>query len=161
MGLWMILFLLSKIPELIDTVFIVLRKKQLMFLHWYHHVTVLLYCWHAYSQKTGSGIIFLTMNYAVHAVMYTYYGLSAAKMMPKWFPAQIITLMQIVQMIVGTHACLLSSYMLYNKRKCDISYENNYAAVAMYASYLYLFVDFALKRYSKKPVPKNASKKIE
>ena len=45
-GFWVMLFIFSKLPELIDTVFIVLRKRQLIFLHWYHHVTVLLFCWH-------------------------------------------------------------------------------------------------------------------
>ncbi len=44
-----------KIPELIDTVFIVLRKKPLIFLHWYHHVTVVLYCWHSFAQRSSAG----------------------------------------------------------------------------------------------------------
>jgi len=34
-GLWVQLFILSKIPELIDTFFIVQRKRPLIFLHWY------------------------------------------------------------------------------------------------------------------------------
>lgn len=40
------MFVFSKVPELGDTVFIILRKRPLIFLHWYHHVTVLLYTWH-------------------------------------------------------------------------------------------------------------------
>ena len=54
-GLAVQLFIISKIPELIDTVFIVLRKKPLIFLHWYHHVTVLLYCWNAYVTESAAG----------------------------------------------------------------------------------------------------------
>lgn len=54
-GLAVQLFIISKIPELIDTVFIVLRKKPLIFLHWYHHVTVLLYCWNSYVTQSGAG----------------------------------------------------------------------------------------------------------
>ncbi|KAF2898695.1 hypothetical protein ILUMI_07480, partial [Ignelater luminosus] len=51
---WTYMFILSKLPELGDTVFIVLRKQPLIFLHWYHHITVLLYCWYSYSEKAAS-----------------------------------------------------------------------------------------------------------
>jgi hypothetical protein len=44
-GFAVMVFAFSKIPELIDTVFIVLRKQSLILLHWYHHITVLLFCW--------------------------------------------------------------------------------------------------------------------
>uniref|UniRef100_A0A914R0T5 Elongation of very long chain fatty acids protein n=1 Tax=Parascaris equorum TaxID=6256 RepID=A0A914R0T5_PAREQ len=37
------------VMEFGDTAFIVLRKRPLLFLHWYHHVTVLVYTWHAYK----------------------------------------------------------------------------------------------------------------
>ena len=33
-GFWSSLFVLSKVPELGDTIFIILRKQQLRFLHW-------------------------------------------------------------------------------------------------------------------------------
>lgn len=55
-----------QIPELGDTIFVVLRKKPLIFLHWYHHVTVLLYCWHSYYEQTTYGLYFISMNYTVH-----------------------------------------------------------------------------------------------
>lgn len=54
-GLAVQLFIISKIPELFDTIFIVLRKKPLIFLHWYHHVTVLLYCWNSYVTESAAG----------------------------------------------------------------------------------------------------------
>lgn len=57
----------------VDTVFLVLRKREVIFLHWFHHVTVLLYCWHAYHHSVAAGLWFATMNYSVHSIMYLYY----------------------------------------------------------------------------------------
>jgi hypothetical protein len=146
-GLWVMLFCASKIPELLDTVFIVLRKKPLIFLHWYHHVTVLLFCWDAYSSLTASGLYFVAMNYTVHAVMYTYYFGQALRVVPKWFPAYIITIMQILQMIVGTIVCAATWYYKFQPQGCFLTESNMMAGAVMYASYLALFVQFALKRF--------------
>ena len=62
-GLWVGLFIFSKIPELLDTAFLVLQQKRVIFLHWFHHCTVMLYCWHAYHNKVAPGLWFATMNY--------------------------------------------------------------------------------------------------
>lgn len=152
-GFAVMLFILSKIPELVDTIFIVLRKKPLIFLHWYHHVTVLLYCWNAYVTSSAAGIWFVAMNYSVHAVMYFYYFLQAAKLMPKWFPSWIITIMQISQMMVGTGivcACFYFHFYggaIYKVGECNNEPSNLVAGGIIYASYLYLFCEFAVKRF--------------
>ena len=80
--------------ELLDTFFIVIHKKKLMFLHWYHHVTVLLYCWHCFSNSPAIGIVFVAMNFGVHALMYGYYFLMAIRMKPSWFNPISITFLQ-------------------------------------------------------------------
>ena len=104
------------IRELLDTLFIVIHKKPLIFLHWYHHVTVLLYCWHSYVTKSPAGLFFVVMNYSVHASMYGYYFLMAMKLKPKWFNPIIITCFQISQMIVGVSFtwCNLHLFVLMN-----------------------------------------------
>jgi elongation of very long chain fatty acids protein 6 len=147
------MFCLSKIPELIDTVFIVLRKKPLIFLHWYHHVTVLAFCWNSYVTESGAGHYFASMNYTVHAVMYFYYYLQAIKAVPKNFPSWIITILQISQMIAGTGiVCASIYYYRYGGKKyapgeCNNNESNLIAGGIIYASYLYLFVEFAVKRF--------------
>ena len=74
--------------------------KPVRFLQCYHHITVLLYCWNSYVTESAAGLYFVAMNYSVHAIMYFYFFAMTAKIVPKWFPAQIITFFQISQMIV-------------------------------------------------------------
>ena len=40
--IWINLFLVSKIPELMDTIFIILRGRSLIFLQWYHHLATMI-----------------------------------------------------------------------------------------------------------------------
>jgi len=160
-GLWMQLFALSKFPELFDTVFIVVHKKPLIFLHWYHHISVLAYCWYSYVHKFPTGIIFCAMNYAVHAIMYFYYFLMAIKCKPKWFNSIYITVAQISQMVVGVIVTIMGVIIppIYGK-DCFLKKENNIAGMIMYGSYLLLFLQFFFKRYaSVKKVKEGKSKK--
>lgn len=157
-GLWTALFILSKLPELIDTVFIVLRKRKLLFLHWYHHVTVLLFCWHAYATEAASGLYFVAMNYSVHAIMYAYYCAGAFDAVPKGFPSWIITIGQISQMVVGTTVCVSAWYFYSQGVTCHNEYNNLVAGALMYGSYLYLFMEFAYNRFLKPKAKANKKK---
>eukprot|EP01062_Namystynia_karyoxenos_P032540 TRINITY_DN24008_c0_g1_i1.p1 TRINITY_DN24008_c0_g1~~TRINITY_DN24008_c0_g1_i1.p1 ORF type:complete len:367 (+),score=125.31 TRINITY_DN24008_c0_g1_i1:79-1101(+) len=147
-GLWVQLFIYSKLPELLDTVFIVLHKKDLSFLHWYHHVTVLLYCWHSYVTEAGAGLWFIAMNYSVHAVMYAYFAAAALRLLPPGFPASVITAAQLAQMFVGSFVCAASCYyVLWGTEPCHNDRGNLMWGSIMYLSYFYLFAEFAVKRY--------------
>ena len=148
-GLWVQLFIFSKIPELFDTFFIIARKKPLLFLHWYHHITVLLFCWHSYATEASTGLFFVAMNYSVHAIMYGYYYLMSIDSRPRWLNPAFITTCQISQMVVGTALCVLSYGFLRDieKDNCSVRTENVVAGGLMYGSYLYLFCEFAVKRF--------------
>jgi len=95
------MFVLSKVPELGDTVFIVLRKQPLIFLHWYHHVTVLIYCWYSFSEYTAPARWFVVMNFIVHSIIYSYYALRAMRFRPPKAVAMLITSLQLLQMVWG------------------------------------------------------------
>ncbi|KAJ9458929.1 putative fatty acid elongation protein 3 [Diplonema papillatum] len=150
-GLWVQLFIFSKVPELIDTLFIVLRKRKLIVLHWYHHVTVLLYCWHSYATESGAGLWFVAMNYTVHALMYAYFAFSTLRLVPKWFPPSIITVMQIAQMFIGMFVCGMSIFYTAKRFGTDNPCSNDTANLVygalMYFSYLILFLRFAFSKY--------------
>ncbi|XP_005090244.1 elongation of very long chain fatty acids protein 5 [Aplysia californica] len=98
------LYWITKVIELGDTVFMVLRhrQRQISFLHVYHHASMLLlsdlsrlyYPWPSIST-------FLAINSFIHVVLYLYYGLTAVNPdnPPKW--KKQMTQIQILQFIIG------------------------------------------------------------
>ena len=162
-GLWAFLFCFSKLPELIDTYFIVLRKQKLIFLHWYHHVTVFIYCWYHFAVQLHPCQWFITLNYAVHAIMYSYYAIRASgRLRPPIWVNMVITVLQILQMIFGVSINLF----IYTKMSadstwyCDGTVETSFSYVywsfAMYFSYFVLFAHFFWSSYfCKSPTSKS------
>ncbi|XP_058506980.1 elongation of very long chain fatty acids protein 6-like [Solea solea] len=143
---WAYAFVLSKAPELGDTAFIVLRKQKLLFLHWYHHITVLLYSWYSYKDMVAGGGWFMTMNYTVHALMYSYYTARAAGLrVPRPF-AVVITSAQMAQMAMGLTVCGLV-YGWMPQGDCPSHMDNVRWAALMYLSYLLLFSNFFYHAY--------------
>lgn len=142
-GFFVALFILSKIPELLDTVFLVLQKKQVIFLHWFHHTTVMLFCWHAMVSHIASGLWFATMNFVVHAIMYSYYffmALSPATRKIVKPAAMSITSLQLAQMVMGMIVCVATRYyMITSDEKCWADNANNKLGLLMYTSYFILF----------------------
>merc|ERR1712107_636026 len=78
-GFFVALFVYSKISELVDTVLLLLAGKPVIALQWWHHSTVLLYCWHSYSVRIATGAWFACMNYSVHSIMYGYFAVMGTK----------------------------------------------------------------------------------
>lgn len=146
-GFWTWMFVLSKLPELGDTLFIVLRKQPLIFLHWYHHITVLLYSWFSYSEYTASARWFIVMNYFVHSVMYSYYALRAMGYSPPRQIAMVITTLQLAQMVIGCTINVWAHNFVTVDSECHISQMNIKLSLAMYFSYFVLFARFFYKAY--------------
>jgi len=145
-GLWVTFFVFSKFAELIDTLFLILRKRKVGFLHWIHHASVLLYCWHAFMWEMPTGIYFAAMNYSVHTIMYFYYFLAAVIQRPlSW--GIYVTVLQILQMMAGILINVAHLVFFAQSAHCDGHLPNLAAAMLMYGLYLYLFVEFMVKRY--------------
>lgn len=145
---WSSLFALSKIVELGDTVFIVLRKQPLIFLHWYHHITVIYFTWYSYALLMGTSRWYIVMNYFVHSWMYSYYALKAMGIKPPRFIAMMITTMQLVQMVVGFFVTGAAYYYITNgEKECHATTFNAVCGLLMYFSYFVLFAMYFYKTY--------------
>merc|ERR1719203_2012495 len=161
-GFWVMLFIYSKIPELVDTLFLVLKRRPVILLHWFHHCTVLMFCWHAYSRgsKAGPGLWFATMNYCVHAIMYSYYAAMAArlgKMLTAIAP--FITALQILQMLGGMIVVVTAGRRLLEDGKCAADPANMKLGFAMYCSYFILFFMLFWNKYVNCPCTDKAGTK--
>jgi elongation of very long chain fatty acids protein 6 len=147
-GLWVMLFTVSKLFELFDTALLVLEGKPLIFLHWYHHATVLMYTWFSYC-AINPGLYFIAMNYTVHAFMYSYFFLTACfpkKTVQKYVNPNFITTIQISQMFVGVAISCFAYYYSQTDKSCGVSKKMLPWCAAMYSTYLYLFLEFFIKK---------------
>ncbi|XP_078487653.1 very long chain fatty acid elongase 6-like [Ciona intestinalis] len=146
---WCAAFLYSKFFEYVDTLFIIFRKQNLIFLHWYHHLTVALFCWSCYDGKNAGGAVFMSFNCFIHAMMYTYYAIRAAGVKLPRFVSVVITGSQIIQMVIG---CLTMYGLIIwrSESSCRTTDQHLLSGVLMYASYLVLFIHFFYNAYMKK-----------
>jgi len=149
---WMIMFTWSKVFELVDTVFIVLRKQKLIFLHWYHHIVTMMFCFYLFSSGVHGPVRwFTTMNFAIHTVMYGYYSIKAFQLfrVPS-IVSQVITTSQILQMIMGfVISVILMIMQVTHPGKCDYPLDSNILGLIIYTSFLVLFVNFFIQTYIK------------
>jgi len=95
------LFYLSKFYEVIDTCIILAKGRKSSFLQTYHHAGAMLCMWAGIRYMSPPIWMFVLVNSGIHAVMYTFYLLSALGIrVPKWFK-QSLTTLQITQFVVG------------------------------------------------------------
>ncbi|XP_012683259.2 ELOVL fatty acid elongase 8a [Clupea harengus] len=140
-------FYFSKVIELSDTVFFILRKKnsQLTFLHVYHHCTMI-FNWWAGVKYVAGGQSFLIglINCLVHVVMYLYYGLAACgpHMHPYLWWKRYLTSLQLIQFFIVT---LHTTYNLF--ADCNFPDYMNMVVVAYALSLIALFSNFYYQSY--------------
>jgi len=147
-GLFILFFVLSKLAELVDTVLLLLSGKPVILLHWWHHTTVMLYCWHSYSTRISTGIWFAAMNYFVHSIMYGYFAATQTSIRKKVFPyAMYITLLQLVQMLVGMFITIRAVLYQVDGQECHVNKTNSVLGLTMYFSYFVLFGKLFVDHY--------------
>jgi elongation of very long chain fatty acids protein 6 len=158
---WSWLLLMSKVVELGDTAFVVLRKQHLLFLHWYHHVTTLLSWWVMYEAYEPNQLWYIVMNSFVHSVMYSYYALRAMGVRVPRNCAMAITFLQLLQMVFGIIVNVYAWNLMYiqgNEAACPHrGFFGLKVSFGIYVTYFFLFAHFFYTSYFKKSGRKGAS----
>ncbi|ORX46479.1 GNS1/SUR4 membrane protein [Hesseltinella vesiculosa] len=146
---------LVKYWELLDTCFLVAKKKKLEFLHYYHHSLTMVLCYTQLIGKSTVSWVPIVLNLSVHVLMYYYYFRTAAGAKIWW--KKYLTTMQITQFIIDLCACYFCTYTYFaytnwpwlpNMGTCAGTEGTALFGCALLSSYLVLFINFYSKTYN-------------
>eukprot|EP00802_Teleaulax_amphioxeia_P020240 Tamp_20513.p1 GENE.Tamp_20513~~Tamp_20513.p1 ORF type:complete len:327 (+),score=62.89 Tamp_20513:146-982(+) len=152
---WSYIYYLSKYIEFIDTLFKVLKRKPLDFLHTYHHAVVALMCWNWMTFSQSLQTMGLMFNALVHVFMYFYFALTVY-MPPPWWK-KFITTGQIIQ-FQSSFVLALPFFYIHIK---EVYVEGSpgcegagsvYLNAAFNLSLLALFISFKKRTYANAPI---------
>jgi hypothetical protein len=143
-------YFVSKLIDLMDTIFFSLRKKdnQITFLHIYHHFIMAFGAWLAgwFRFNVKPIKLFMLINSFIHTIMYSYYTLSTLgqKVQKYLWWKRYLTQLQLVQFAI---------FVIYGifVKILDIKYPDilYYFTISNVVLFIYLFFSFYLKSYVK------------
>lgn len=143
------LYFATKLVELLDTVFFILRKKynQASNLHVFHHSFIAVCVWIYFKVAPGgSSVLFPYLNVGIHTIMYGYYFLATFKSMQKslWWKRHLTE----AQMLQFTLSMVHFSFQ--GLSSCE--YPPALAIIGFIFNFVFLvlFLDFYYHSYIKK-----------
>ncbi|KAF1983994.1 hypothetical protein K402DRAFT_153864 [Aulographum hederae CBS 113979] len=110
-GWW---FYLSKFYEVMDTFIILAKGKRSSTLQTYHHTGAMFCMWAGIRYMSPPIWMFAFLNSGIHALMYTYYTLSAFRIKVPQGVKKTLTTMQISQFLVGFAFATLHLFITYD-----------------------------------------------
>jgi elongation of very long chain fatty acids protein 6 len=136
---WSFLFVFSKYAELGDTIFIVLRKRPLVFIQWYHHLVTMAMCWLTAPYIEPISRWYIVMNFAVHSMMYPYFALTVLGVKVPRRISVTITTCQLSQMLIGLIVNLSSALLIRFGVPCYRHPFSVKMSFLVYGSFTFLF----------------------
>ncbi|KAF2143331.1 uncharacterized protein K452DRAFT_357665 [Aplosporella prunicola CBS 121167] len=109
-GWW---FYLSKFYEVLDTAIILAKGKRSSTLQTYHHAGAMMCMWAGIRFMSAPIWMFVFINSGIHALMYTYYTVSALGFKVPQGIKRTLTTMQIMQFVVGASFATLHLFVAY------------------------------------------------
>ncbi|KAL5113709.1 hypothetical protein ACEQ8H_008414 [Pleosporales sp. CAS-2024a] len=109
-GWW---FYLSKFYEVLDTAIILAKGKRSTFLQKYHHAGAMLSMWAGMRFMSPPIWMFVLVNSGIHAMMYTYYTVSALGYRVPNLVKRTLTTLQITQFLVGSAYAAIHLFVSY------------------------------------------------
>ncbi|ORY85372.1 GNS1/SUR4 family-domain-containing protein [Leucosporidium creatinivorum] len=149
--------------ELADTVFLVVKKKPLQFLHVFHHTATAALCYTQLNGRTSVSWVPIVANLTVHVLMYYYYFMTAAGYKIWW--KKYLTTLQITQFVIDLFVVYFASYSYFASTyfpymptygTCSGTEGAAFMGCALLTSYLFLFIAFYKKTYAQQVAAKAA-----
>lgn len=144
---------LIKMYEFVDTFILAIRKREIIFLHIYHHAATFLL---TYVQQVCFSTVQwvpILINLYVHVIMYYYYYLQASGHKHIWWK-RYVTIIQIVQFVIDLVACFYAYTAYLMGWFCNGTHAGAISGISILLSYLVLFMFFYQSTYDK---PKGAT----
>uniref|UniRef100_A0A915CYU9 Elongation of very long chain fatty acids protein n=1 Tax=Ditylenchus dipsaci TaxID=166011 RepID=A0A915CYU9_9BILA len=108
-GKAMYIFTWSKVWGLGDTVLLILRGRDIQFMHLFHHTVVVIEVFFTYLSAGSMARLGVMMNVVMHSLMYSYFVAQDINLKVREL-AGFITLLQLAQFVMGCLTILSASW---------------------------------------------------
>jgi len=153
---WTNVFYLSKFYELLDTLFLVLERKEPIFLHIWHHCSVIVLVCKAIQHSLLFAWWTGVNNCFVHIFMYYYYMMRSLDQQVWW--RRYITKAQIVQFMIDALTSVPFAYYRWAGRSCSGTWVSWVGGNFVGMSFLVLFVLFYINDSRKQKTSRGTTK---
>lgn len=148
LGRWIFLFYVSKAVEFLDTIFLSVLNKPILFLHWYHHLATYGVSTYLIVNMMPYEILAIFINYTIHTIMYSYFGGMILFSKAIWLKRMSYTIstLQTLQMFI---VILFAIIHLIN---CNLHSTNAFLWIhlGMYSVYAIIFSNMTICRITQK-----------